>query len=56
MDASSEGFWLKMCYFASDFDSSVFDNVQAEDIEMTKKYQDMEFNEMGETDKTIETN
>lgn len=25
MDASPDGFWLKMCYFASDFDNSVFD-------------------------------
>lgn len=39
MNDRPDGYWLKLFYFGSDIDISVFDQLQAEEIERFKKYQ-----------------
>ena len=38
MDDKPEGYWLKLYHFATDIDIAVFDQLQAEEVEQSKKY------------------
>ena len=38
MNDRPDGYWLKLSYFGNDIDISVFDQLQAEEVEQSKKY------------------
>ena len=38
MNDSPDGYWLKLSYFGNDIDISIFDQLQAEEVEQSKKY------------------
>jgi len=38
MNDRPDGYWLKLFYFGNDIDISVFDQLQAEEVEQSKKY------------------
>jgi len=38
MNDRPDGYWLKLSYFGNDIDISVFDQLQAEEVKQSKKY------------------
>ena len=38
MNDRPDGYWLKLSYFGNDIDISVFDQLQAEEVEQSNKY------------------